>query len=113
MSERCAPYVELLRGYLDGELTAEETHEVEQHLAGCADCGRGSRRCGHSIERSSHELPSERDSGPRDRRLGGHSRGFVRSLRPPGDRSGGPGSTGASRSAGRPALRPPRARSCS
>ncbi len=38
MNESCARYLELMSGFLDGELPDAEVHALEAHLAGCADC---------------------------------------------------------------------------
>lgn len=35
---RCQHLLGQLNDYIDGELVAELCHELDQHMAGCADC---------------------------------------------------------------------------
>ena len=35
---RCQQLLGQLNDYIDGELAAELCHELDQHMAGCADC---------------------------------------------------------------------------
>lgn len=40
----CRSAKELLSAFLDGETSAEESSQVEEHLAACAECGAAQRR---------------------------------------------------------------------
>ncbi len=50
MPENCADINGLLSGYIDGELSAEETALVEKHLASCENCGKELKRLNNIIE---------------------------------------------------------------
>jgi hypothetical protein len=56
---------ELLAGYVDGTLSAQERAAVEAHIAGCARCGReiGLATSARSALRSLEEVPAPEDIG--------------------------------------------------
>ena len=50
MPEECAEITGLLSGYIDAELSAEDTARVENHLAACENCGKELKRLNNVIE---------------------------------------------------------------
>ncbi|GEM_PF-1442798 len=50
MPEKCADINGFLSGYIDGELSAEETPRVEEHLASCENCGKELKRLNNVID---------------------------------------------------------------
>ncbi len=50
MPEKCADMIGLLSGYIDGELSAEETAAVEEHAASCENCRKEIKRLNNITE---------------------------------------------------------------